>query len=73
MISWEFTGLEYTNYWGVNIMWYVAEMVKTFEKMTERYEYDIYQNIKLCVALCNNLYFKMTLPVIKEFADQIEK
>ena len=54
-------------------MWYAAEMVKTFEKMTERYEYDIYQNIKLCVALCNNLYFKMTLPVIKEFADQIEK
>ena len=30
-------------------------MVKIFEKMTEGYGYDIYQNRKLCVALCNDL------------------
>ena len=34
-------------------MWHTAEMVKIFEKMTEGYGYDIYQNRKLCVALCN--------------------
>lgn len=33
-------------------MWHTAEMVKIFEKMTEGYGYDIYQNRKLCVALC---------------------
>ena len=36
-------------------MWHTTEMVKIFEKMTERYGYDIYQNRKLCVALCNDL------------------
>lgn len=43
-------------YWRVNIMWHTAEMVKIFEKMTEGYGYDIYQNRKLCVALCNDLF-----------------
>ena len=28
-------------------MWHTAEMVKIFEKMTEGYGYDIYQNRKL--------------------------
>lgn len=37
-------------------MWHTAEMVKIFEKMTEGYGYDIYQNRKLCVALCNDLF-----------------
>lgn len=37
-------------------MWHTAEMVKIFEKMTEGYRYDIYQNRKLCVALCNDLF-----------------
>ena len=37
-------------------MWHTTEMVKIFEKMTERYGYDIYQNRKLCVALCNDLF-----------------
>ncbi len=37
-------------------MWHTAEMVKVFEKMTEGYGYDIYQNRKLCVALCNDLF-----------------
>lgn len=56
MRRWELTGLEYTKYWRVNIMWHTAEMVKIFEKMTEGYGYDIYQNRKLCVALCNDLF-----------------
>lgn len=56
MRRWELTGLEYTKYWGENIMWHTAEMVKIFEKMTEGYGYDIYQNRKLCVALCNDLF-----------------
>ena len=56
MRRWELTGLEYTKYWGGNIMWHTAEMVKIFEKMTEGYGYDIYQNRKLCVALCNDLF-----------------
>ena len=46
MRRWELTGLEYTKYWRVNIMWHTAEMVKIFEKMTEGYGYDIYQNRK---------------------------
>lgn len=37
-------------------MWHTAEIVKIFEKMTEGYGYDIYQNRKLCVALCNDLF-----------------
>lgn len=37
-------------------MWHTAEMVKIFEKMIEGYGYDIYQNRKLCVALCNDLF-----------------
>lgn len=56
MRRWELTGSEYTKYWRVNIMWHTAEIVKIFEKMTEGYGYDIYQNRKLCVALCNDLF-----------------
>lgn len=37
-------------------MWHTAEMVKIFEKMIEGYGYDIYQNRKMCVALCNDLF-----------------
>lgn len=37
-------------------MWHTTEMVKIFEKMTEGYGYDIFQNRKLCVALCNDLF-----------------
>ena len=37
-------------------MWHTTEMVKIFENMTEVYGYDIYQNRKLCVALCNDLF-----------------
>ena len=47
MKRWGLTGSEYTKYWRVNIMWHTAEMVKIFEKMTEGYGYDIYQNRKL--------------------------
>ena len=36
-------------------MWHTTELVKIFEKITEGYGYDIYQNRKLCVALCNDL------------------
>lgn len=50
------TGSEYTKYGGVNCMWHTTEMVKIFEKMTDEYGYDIYQNRKLCVALCNDLF-----------------
>lgn len=35
-------------------MWHTAEMIKIFEKMTEGY--DIFQNRKLCVTLCNDLF-----------------
>ena len=41
-------------------MWHTAEIVKIFEKMTEGYGYDIYQNRKLCVALCNDLFADYT-------------
>ena len=37
-------------------MWHTTEMVKIFENMTEAYGYDIYQNRKQCVALCNDLF-----------------
>ncbi|OLR58514.1 hypothetical protein BHF70_02095 [Anaerostipes sp. 494a] len=37
-------------------MWHTTELVKIFEKMTDAYGYDIYQNRKLCVALCNDLF-----------------
>mgnify|MGYP003226829827 FL=1 len=43
-------------------MWHTAEMVKIFEKMTEGYGYDIYQNRKLCVALCNDLFADCEFP-----------
>ena len=56
MRRWELAGSEYTKYWGGNNMWHTAELVKIFEKMTEGYGYDIYQNRKLCVALCNDLF-----------------
>lgn len=46
-------------------MWHTAEMVKIFEKMTEGY--DIYQNRKLCVALCNDLFADYS--VEKNYAD----
>lgn len=36
-------------------MWHTTEIVKIFEKITDGYGYDIYQNRKLCVALCNDL------------------
>lgn len=41
-------------------MWHTTEMVKIFEKMTDGYGYDIYQNRKLCVALCNDLFADYT-------------
>ena len=56
MRRWELNGSEYTKYWRVNIMWHTEEIVNIFEKMTEGYGYDIYQNRKLCVALCNDLF-----------------
>lgn len=37
-------------------MWHTTEIVKIFEKMTKGYGYDIFQNRKLCVALCNDLF-----------------
>ena len=37
-------------------MWHTTELVKIFEKITEVYGYDIYQNRKLCAALCNDLF-----------------
>lgn len=37
-------------------MWHTTELVKIFEKITEEYGYEIYQNRKLCVALCNDLF-----------------
>lgn len=36
-------------------MWHTTELVKIFKNMTDGYGYDIYQNRKLCVALCNDL------------------
>lgn len=48
-------GLEYTKYWRETVMWHTTELAKIFEKMTGRYGYEIYQNRKLCVALCNDL------------------
>ena len=36
-------------------MWHTTELVKIFEKITKEYGYEIYQNRKLCVALCNDL------------------
>lgn len=53
-------GLEYINSLGGNFMWHTTEMVKIFEKMTDGYGYDIYQNRKLCVALCNDLFADYT-------------
>lgn len=37
-------------------MWHTTELVKIFEKITDEYGYEIYQNRKLCVALCNDLF-----------------
>lgn len=37
-------------------MWHTTELVKIFEKITKEYGYEIYQNRKLCVALCNDLF-----------------
>lgn len=42
-------------------MWHTTELVKIFEKITEGYGYDIYQNRKLCVALCNDLLSDYTV------------
>ena len=36
-------------------MWHTTELVKIFEKITDEYGYEIYQNRKLCAALCNDL------------------
>lgn len=36
-------------------MWHTTEIVKIFEKITEDYGYEIYQNRKRCVALCSDL------------------
>lgn len=36
-------------------MWHTTELVEIFKKITEKYGYDIYQNRKLCTALCNDL------------------
>ena len=36
-------------------MWHTTEIVKIFKKITDRYGYEIYENRKLCVALCNDL------------------
>ena len=37
-------------------MWHTTELVKIFEKITDEYGYEIYQNRKLCTALCNDLF-----------------
>lgn len=37
-------------------MWHTTELVKIFEKMIDGYGYEIYQDRKLCVALCNDLF-----------------
>ncbi len=39
-----------------NVMWHTTELVKIFDKITDGYGYEIYQNKKLCVALCNDLF-----------------
>mgnify|MGYP007006966183 CR=1 FL=1 len=36
-------------------MWHTTEIVKIFEKITEDYGYEIYQNRKRCAALCSDL------------------
>ena len=36
-------------------MWHTTEIVKIFEQITDQYGYEIYENRKLCVALCNDL------------------
>lgn len=36
-------------------MWHTTEIIKIFEKITEDYGYEIYQNRKRCVALCSDL------------------
>ena len=53
-------GLEYINSLGGDFMWHTTEMVKIFERMTDGYGYDIYQNRKLCVALCSDLFADYT-------------
>lgn len=36
-------------------MWHTAEIVKIFKKITNGYGYEVYQDKKKCVALCNDL------------------
>ncbi len=36
-------------------MWHTTEIIRIFEKITDEYGYDVYQNGKLCAALCNDL------------------
>ena len=36
-------------------MWHTAEIVKILKKITNGYGYEVYQDKKKCVALCNDL------------------